>query len=111
MDLGLQLKQAAKQLGAQATSVANWESGTTKPDLHHLSLVLQFLEYDPRPVPETIAGRLMHYRVGRGISQLEMAHRLGIDPSTLARWERGEREPRGKYLATVEDMLSQPSNQ
>jgi transcriptional regulator with XRE-family HTH domain len=35
------------------------------------------------------------------MSQETMAQQLGIDPGTLARWERGSRQPQGKYLARV----------
>lgn len=36
----------------------------------------------------------------------ESAHRLGVDPSTLAKWERGEREPAGEYMARAERFLA-----
>lgn len=39
------------------------------------------------------------------LSQEESAKRLGVDPSTLARWERGEREPAGVFLDRVERFL------
>ncbi len=29
------------------------------------------------------------------------ASRIGVDPTMLARWERGEKEPAGVYLALV----------
>jgi transcriptional regulator with XRE-family HTH domain len=32
-----------------------------------------------------------------GISQAEAAGRIGVDQATLARWERGEREPSGAF--------------
>jgi len=41
-----------------------------------------------------------------GLSQKESAKRLGIDPSTLARWERGEREPAGGFLKIVLTFLN-----
>ena len=34
-----------------------------------------------------------------GISQAEAARRIGVDQGTLARWERGEREPSGVFAA------------
>jgi transcriptional regulator with XRE-family HTH domain len=39
------------------------------------------------------------------MTQGEAAKRLGIDPGTLARWERGEREPAGVLLERVERFL------
>jgi hypothetical protein len=32
--------------------------------------------------------------------------RMGVNPSTRARWERGERTPEGRFLAKVSEMLS-----
>jgi transcriptional regulator with XRE-family HTH domain len=37
----------------------------------------------------------------------EAAKRLGVDPSTLAKWERGEREPAGALLGRVERFLDE----
>jgi transcriptional regulator with XRE-family HTH domain len=33
------------------------------------------------------------------------AERIGVDPSTLAKWERGEREPAGVFLGRVKRFL------
>jgi len=35
------------------------------------------------------------------------AKRLGVDSGTLARWERGEREPAGALLGRVERFLDE----
>jgi transcriptional regulator with XRE-family HTH domain len=37
--------------------------------------------------------------------QGESARRIGVDPSTLARWERGERQPTGALLKRAERFL------
>jgi transcriptional regulator with XRE-family HTH domain len=36
-----------------------------------------------------------------GLSQKESAKSMIVDQSTLARWERGEREPTGTFLTRV----------
>jgi len=51
---------------------------------------------------------MKHFRTAMGISQEAMARRLGIDASTLARWESGRRKPEGEHLAKIEDMLRPP---
>ncbi len=33
------------------------------------------------------------------------ARDLGVDPSTLAKWERGERVPTGRFSELVQDWL------
>jgi transcriptional regulator with XRE-family HTH domain len=37
-----------------------------------------------------------------GLTQKELAKRLGVDPGTLAGWERSEPEPAGRFLEAVE---------
>ena len=42
----------------------------------------------------------------RGITQKEAARRIGVDSGTLARWERGEREPTGAHGARALRFLT-----
>ena len=101
IDLGLQLKEAANLLGAHPTSVANWEKGKRAPAVVQWPKILEFLEYDPRPKEESVGERLKRHREGHGWSQPEAAARLGVSSSVLWRWEIGQRQPKGKYLAKV----------
>jgi hypothetical protein len=39
------------------------------------------------------------------LSQKESAGRIGVDPGTLAKWERREREPTGGFLELVKRIL------
>ena len=110
MDLGLQLKDAARQLGAHQASVAHWEAGRFEPDLRHLPAVIGFLGYDPRPQPTNAGERLVRLRKGLGLSQKDLAGQLGIDPSTLAKWEVGRRAPQGTYLVKVEALFCEREN-
>lgn len=71
-------------------TVWNWESNATSPQIHVLPQVITFLGYDPFSAPESLAETLLMSRKAAGITQKEMAKRLGIDPTTLARLERGE---------------------
>jgi transcriptional regulator with XRE-family HTH domain len=41
---------------------------------------------------------LIRQRTSLGLSQKESAKRLGIDPSTLASWEQGKKEPTEDFL-------------
>jgi hypothetical protein len=42
----------------------------------------------------------------RGRRRIETALRPGVDRGTLARWERGEREPTGKFLKLVNRFVN-----
>jgi hypothetical protein len=55
--------------------------------------IIAFLRYKPLPAAKTWAERLVRDRVSLGITQGEAARELGVDPGTLAKWERGERKP------------------
>ena len=49
--------------------------------------------YDPRPEPAGVGGQIRAARETEGLSERELAHRLGLDPGTVAAWERGEMSP------------------
>ena len=45
-------------------------------------------------------------RLKQGISQLELANRLGIDRSTVAKWESGRINPRVSMLYEIAKALN-----
>ena len=53
-------------------------------------------------LPEQIKSMRQH----RGWTQTQLAERLGIEQSTVSRWERGLSRPVGIYLAFVERLLA-----
>ena len=50
--------------------------------------------------------RLVRHRTTLGMTQKETALEIGVDQGTLARWERGEREPTGALLDRVKWFLT-----
>jgi site-specific DNA recombinase len=98
-------KDVAEQLGVDKTSVFNWEANTSNPEIRYMPAIIRFLGYNPLPAASTLAGQLVRQRTSLGLSQKESAGRIGVDPSTLAKWERGEREPAGAFLSRVERFL------
>jgi transcriptional regulator with XRE-family HTH domain len=109
LELGLLQKQVAAQMSVNKNTIANWEKQRNYPALPYLPAIIRFLGYNPLPEGETLAGKLIRYRTSQGISQKTLAKKLGIDPSTLARWERGDREPTGLYRKVVEKLLGEVS--
>jgi transcriptional regulator with XRE-family HTH domain len=105
LDRRLRQADAAKVIGCDETTVVNWENGHRAPRVNHLAGVVKFLGFDPFKRGDTMAQRLVGRRKALGITQKDFARQIGVDPSTLARWERGEREPTGRFAASVESVL------
>jgi transcriptional regulator with XRE-family HTH domain len=67
--------------------------------------IIRFPGYNPLPPGNTWAERLVSCRTAMGITQEEAARRIEVDQGTLARWERGEREPTGAFAMRAERFL------
>jgi len=90
-------KQVADRLGVDKTSVYNWENNRTTPAFEYMPAIIRFLGYDPQPPARDWGDRLAQCRKAAGLSQKEAARQMQVDPGTLARWERGQRQPEGEY--------------
>lgn len=97
--------EAAMRIGVSESVVWRWEGGSRKPMGRYLARVYQLLGGDPRPGPATVGECLKRHREQAGLTLMAMAKRLRVAQSTLCRWESGEREPAGAYLARAEAML------
>lgn len=106
MDLGLTQAAMAAKIGVIEASIWNWETGRTEPELRFLPAILGFLGDDPRPTPQTIGEKLIAYRSGKGWARPKLAAVLIVDPSTLARWERGERQPQRTYRELIDALMA-----
>ena len=87
LDLGLFQKDVAKFIGVNTSTITNWEKNRNQADFRHYPKITEFLGYCPFEKLETVGERLQRNRMYLGISQSDMAIKLGIDPTTLARWE------------------------
>jgi transcriptional regulator with XRE-family HTH domain len=106
LSLKLLQKDVAQKLGVDTTTIHNWETSATQPGFAHLPAIVEFLGYNPLPPAKNWAERLVRGRTVLGLSQNAFARKLDVDPSTLARWERGEREPNGVVATRAERVLS-----
>lgn len=88
-------------IDCDAMSIVNWELGHSTARINRMADVIRFLGYNSLSTNGTIAERLVSHRKSHGLTQKELARELGIDPSTLARWERGERKPTGTFLMKI----------
>lgn len=90
MELGILQSQLAERFGVEVDTIRNWERNRSRPTLRYRPAILEFLGYDPVPKePETLGEKLLKYRRDRGMTQKELARRIGIDPGTISRLERG----------------------
>lgn len=105
LDLGLFQKEVASRLGVNEGTILNWERGKTLPPVRCVPRVIRFLGCDPYPAPTSLAEKLMAKRRQLGVSRKWLANRLGVDEGTLAHWEKGQREPAGKWVETVKAFL------
>ena len=85
--------------------VAIWEGEKATPTFPYWPKIIEFFGYCPYDPVWTHGERLTWIRRYRGLSQEAMARRLRVDPGTLARWEKGEREPKGRFLTRLVEFL------
>ena len=108
LDLGLFQLQVAAQIGVDNASILNWEKSCMKPEIRHLPAIISFLGYNPLPKPKGFSAQLVWTRSIRGMDRVSSARFLGVDPSTLARWETGRRKPFGRHLDAIKMLLKTP---
>ena len=94
IELGLRQIDVAHQLEVNEHSIVKWEAGRTPLD-RCFPRIIEFLGYDPRPEPRTLAERLVWKRQTVGLPRKTAARLLGVDEGSLARWEWGVRKPTG----------------
>jgi DNA-binding transcriptional regulator YiaG len=105
VELVLPRRELAEHLGVSESTVRHWERNATALAARFVPRIIAFLGYDPHPASRSLPDRPLAARRQQGVSRRELASQLGLDEETLARWERGTRQPRGKYLTFVERLL------
>jgi transcriptional regulator with XRE-family HTH domain len=112
LELGLLQKDVAVTIGVDTCTITNWEKNRSSPQLHLLPGVVRFLGYSPFIVNEggELGERIRLYRKSLGITQKKLAKDLGIDPTTLARWEKGSFNTKGERTRdAIAQLLSMSS--
>ena len=90
------------------SAVTNWELNRVTPYFTYLPRIIAFLGYTPSPydkVSDNLIKRIKLYRQVHGLSQEKFAKLIGVDETTVAKWERGEHEPLKKIIKRF-SMLS-----
>lgn len=89
LDRGLSQEHVARELGVTVGTVLNWERNYTRVRTRLMPKVVAFLGNDPREESGELGERIRALRERQGLSQADLAARLGIDVMTVTRWERG----------------------
>jgi transcriptional regulator with XRE-family HTH domain len=83
----------AERFGVTEMTVGNWERGREQPTIRHTAAIVGFLGFDPEPALDSLPGRLRAIRRRLGLTQADLAARLGQDEHQICRWERGRQKP------------------
>lgn len=108
---GLTQRQLAQAAGLSRASIANYEAGVTLPAVDALFQIAKATgvwvsDFLPSGAPVT----LPLLRAELGLSQDELAERLGVSRGTYARWEQGKAAPNAEQAAALSRALSRPSH-
>jgi transcriptional regulator with XRE-family HTH domain len=103
-------REVATQLGINASTYRNWENDHTSPAVRFVPRIVEFLGYDPYPLPKTLGERIVARRRDLGMSRRRLARRLGVDEATLRRWESDMAHPRGWRLAHIDAFVDAPND-
>lgn len=103
--MGLWQIDVAVILGTTEDSITGWENGRSKPQLHYVPRIVEFLGYFPYDYkPETFEARLYFFRLQNGLSAQKLGSLLGVDGSTVISWERRKQKPSG-YIFELLQLL------
>lgn len=106
--LGLRQRGAAEAMGVRPGTYANWEQGRDEPRTQSFPAIIRFLGYDPSPEAQSLAERIRVARQREGISQRELAERLGVAASTVKAWEADTvRRPTPRVTRIFEDYVQE----
>jgi transcriptional regulator with XRE-family HTH domain len=108
LDLGLLQRGVAERLGVSEASVWQWENNRTGPQIRFLPAILAFLGENPYPEPSTFAEWVRARRRALGFSRRRLAAELGVDESSVFRWESGQGSPLAHLRGRLRAVLGWP---
>jgi len=107
LDLKLLQKDVAQKIGVDTASIRNWETGHATPSLSVTPSLIEFLGYIPFETSAKSPGeRIKVYRQVPGLTRKDLAKRFGINPSTLARWEKGKGNPSKRIMEMISEYFN-----
>lgn len=108
MDRKLTQHQVAETLNINKNFIYELELNKKKPTIYALHKVYLFLGYIPKNLrvdKTTLQGKLFTHRIINGFTYSKIAKQIGLDKSTIARFERNEKF-KNETIKKIEDYLS-----
>lgn len=105
---GLTQTELAGRIGTDQTVVNSWESRGVRPSARSLARICQALGltvselYQPH---SQIAGTLADLRAAAGLSQSELARRIGVSQTRVSRWEMAKAVPTWEEIGAYSNVL------
>ena len=97
----------AQKISIGESTIYNWENNLSIPAIKYIPKIIKFLGYVPFDTSAKTTGeKIVTYRRLLGLNQKKLAHRLGIDPSTLGKWERNKRQPPESVLKDITALFT-----
>jgi DNA-binding XRE family transcriptional regulator len=91
-------KDVGKQLGVSTDCVTYWENNRSKPMIHQVPRIVEFLGYNPLSIDQTsLAGRVKNYCIQNGLSHKKLGKILGVNASAIGAWEKNHPISRKNY--------------
>jgi transcriptional regulator with XRE-family HTH domain len=106
IESGLTQKQLCTQLGCDHLSLGHWELNQHQPSLKFIPRIVEFLGFDPFPEILDPIQRLRNLRLLKGWRVDVVARLVGVDPSSISSWERGEHQPTRGNVLKIENFLN-----
>ena len=99
----------ARELGAEKTSLQNWERGIYEPIPRFYPAIIRFLSFVPFAHDGTFGGQTRWLRLCAGWSQEELAAVVPCRECTIWRWETNQcvdKRRWGRGIAAMKERLS-----
>jgi transcriptional regulator with XRE-family HTH domain len=107
IERGLEQHQVARILRVTDSTVWNWENHRSSPPVPQCRRVIEFLGYDPFPIPGTFSEKLVSFRRLKGLRVKDAALLAKVDPASWSSWEREEHKITGAYRERILTILAQ----
>lgn len=69
---------------------------------------LHFDSDEPSPLAERFGARLQRLRAAKGLSQADLADRMGVSAPSISGWEKGRARPKNNRIAALAELLGVP---